>query len=133
METESKRQLGREEKAVRASPSEAVGDVLDTRVIFRRLFLEELRSGGLNRSRRKRLVQYAARFGLNGVQVGELITACQRDMQREQDAVETTPQLRLVVDDGEQKNAGRWTRYVRGAGLLVAGAILLIWWAIRGN
>ena len=69
---------------------------IDTREVFRRLITDELRDGRLTPSRRRRIVRYAAHFGLSAVQVGRLITTCREEALRSADPSERRHALRLI-------------------------------------
>jgi hypothetical protein len=92
---------------------------IDTREVFRRLIADELRSGRLTPSRRRRIVRFAAHLGLSAVQVGRLITACREETLRSADANERRHALRLV-----EPAPTRVPTHFKIA-LVVAGAILL--------
>lgn len=69
---------------------------IDTVEVFRKLILDELRSGRLTPSRRRRIVQYAAHLGLSAVQAGRLVEVCREELLHGQDAIGRYHALRLV-------------------------------------
>ncbi len=69
---------------------------IDEQDIFRQLIVDEIRNGRLTRSRRKRIVRYAARLRLNAVQAGRLIEQCRQEVSRSDDPAHRAHALRLV-------------------------------------
>ncbi len=51
---------------------------LEAKEIFRQLIADEVRSGRLTPSRRRRIVRYAATLGMSAVEVGQLLEACRK-------------------------------------------------------
>ena len=69
---------------------------IDTKEIFRRLIAQEVRSGRLTPSRRRRIVRYAAQLHLSAVETGRLIAECREEALESEDPVEIYHALRLV-------------------------------------
>ena len=69
---------------------------IDTKEIFRELIAQEVRSGRLTPSRRRRMVRYAAQFHLSAVETGRLIAECRDEALESEDAEEIYHALRLV-------------------------------------
>jgi len=72
---------------------------IDTNMVFRELILDEIRSGRLSRSRRRRIVRYAAALGLSAVDAGNMIAECREQLLDEEDPVSQGHALRLVEPD----------------------------------
>jgi hypothetical protein len=69
---------------------------IDTKEIFRAMISQELRSGRLTPSRRRRMVRYAAQFHLSAVETGRLIAECRDEALESEDPEEIYHALRLV-------------------------------------
>ena len=69
---------------------------IDTKEIFRRLIAQEVRSGRLTPSRRRRIVRYAAQLHLSAVETGRLIAECREEALESEDTEEIYHALRLV-------------------------------------
>jgi len=69
---------------------------LDTRMIFREMIAQELRAGRLTRSRRARIVRYAAQLGLSAVEAGEMVASCCNEAFDAGDTRQKKLALRLV-------------------------------------
>ena len=69
---------------------------IDTKEIFRRLISQEVRSGRLTPSRRRRIVRYAAQLHLSAVETGRLIAECREEALESEDPEEIYLALRLV-------------------------------------
>jgi hypothetical protein len=69
---------------------------IDTKEIFRRLIAQEVRSGRLTPSRRRRIVRYAAQLNLSAVETGRLITECRNEALESENPEEIYHALRLV-------------------------------------
>lgn len=69
---------------------------IDTKEIFRAMIAQEVRSGRLTPSRRRRMVRYAAQFHLSAVETGRLIAECRDEALESEDAEEIYHALRLV-------------------------------------
>jgi len=67
-------------------PAPGRGASLDTRLIFRRMIEDEVRAGRLTRSRRRRIVRYAAQLDLSAVETGRLIDECRAKVAAERRA-----------------------------------------------
>ena len=72
------------------------GRRLDTKDIFRQLIEDEIRHGRLTRSRRKRIVRYAAQLRLSAVEAGRLIEQCRDCILPSDDPGEKCHALRVV-------------------------------------
>lgn len=85
---------------------------LDMRQIYEQMIDQEVRTGRLSPSRRKRIVRYAAGLGLSAVEAGKLVDACQARIAREQGRPEPPPQLRVAdaspADDEPARIAAIW-------------------------
>ena len=69
---------------------------IDTKEIFREMIAQEVRSGRLSPSRRRRIVRYAAQLRLSAVETGRLITECRDEALESEDPEEIYHALRLV-------------------------------------
>jgi len=69
---------------------------IGTKEIFRELIAEEVRSGRLTPSRRRRIVRYAAQLHLSAVETGRLIAECRDEALESDDPEEIYHALRLV-------------------------------------
>ena len=69
---------------------------LDTKEIFRELIAQEVRSGRLTPSRRRRIVRYAAQLHLSAVEAGRMIAECREEALESEDPEEVYHALRLV-------------------------------------
>ena len=69
---------------------------IDTKEIFRELIAQEVRSGRLTPSRRRRIVRYAAQLRLSAVETGRLIAECRDEALESEDPEEIYHALRLV-------------------------------------
>ena len=69
---------------------------IDTKEVFHRLIAEEVRSGRLTPSRRRRIVRYAAQLHLSAVETGRLIAECREEALESEDPEEIYHALRLV-------------------------------------
>lgn len=69
---------------------------LDTKEIFRELIAQELRSGRLTPTRRRRIVHYAAQLRISTVEAGRLIAECREEALESEDPEEIYHALRLV-------------------------------------
>ena len=69
---------------------------IDTKEIFRELIAQEVRTGRLTPSRRRRIVRYAAQLRLSAVETGRLIAECRDEALESEDAEEIYHALRLV-------------------------------------
>ena len=69
---------------------------IDTQEIFRELIAQEVRSGRLTPSRRRRIVRYAAQLHLSAVETGRLIAECRAEALESDDPQEIYHALRLV-------------------------------------
>ncbi len=97
---------------------------IETRDIFHRMIADELRNGRLSRSRRARIVRYAAQMGLSAVETGKLIQRCRREALREDEPRAQYHALRLV-----EPPAPMLLRRARFA-FVVAGVLLAEWFAL---
>ena len=97
---------------------------MDTKEIFRTLIADEVRSGSLSRSRRRRIVQYASHLGLSGVQVGEMIDDCRKEALESDDTVERANALRLVPAHEPRVPTSAKIAIVIGLALLVDFIVL---------
>ena len=110
----------------RAGAARTSAPSLDTKAIFRQLIEEEIRSGRLTRSRRKRIIRYAAQLQLSAVEAGRLIEQSKLIALRSDDPTEHRHALRLAAPEsaGISTTARIW--------LVVIGAIVLdgwvLWW-----
>ncbi len=77
-------------------PPRAAAARIDSESIFRQLIVDEIRAGRLTRSRRKRIVRYAAQLRLSAVQAGRLIERCRREVSQSEDHTERAHALRLA-------------------------------------
>ncbi len=82
---------------------------IEPRDIFREMVREEVRSGRLTRTRRRRIVQYASHLRLSAVEVGRLIAAYREELHDSNDPGDRSLFMRLaemeVDQDGEPS---RW-------------------------
>lgn len=69
---------------------------IGTKEIFRELIAQEVRSGRLTPSRRRRLVRYAEQLRLSAVETGRLIAECRDEALESDDPEEIYHALRLV-------------------------------------
>ena len=69
---------------------------IDTKEIFRELIAQEVRSGRLTPSRRRRIVRYAAQLSLSTVETGRLIAECRDEALESEDPEVIYHALRLV-------------------------------------
>jgi hypothetical protein len=69
---------------------------IEIKEIFRRLIAQEVRSGRLTPSRRRRIVRYAAQLHLSAVETGRLIAECREEALHSEDPEEIYHALRLV-------------------------------------
>ena len=69
---------------------------IDTKEIFRELIAQEVRSGRLSPSRRRRIVRYAAQLRLSAVETGRLIAECREEALESDNVDEVYHTLRLV-------------------------------------
>jgi hypothetical protein len=69
---------------------------IDTKEIFREMIAQEVRSGRLSPSRRRRIVRYAAQLRLSAVETGRLITECRDEALESEDPEAIYHALRLV-------------------------------------
>ena len=69
---------------------------IDTKEIFRELIAQEVRSGRLSPSRRRRIVRYAAQLRLSAVETGRMIAECRDEALESEDPEEIYHTLRLV-------------------------------------
>jgi hypothetical protein len=93
-------------EAERPSDLDADARAIPTSDVFRALIEEELRSGRLTPSRRRRIVRYATAMGLSATEAGELITECQRQALEDADPTTRRHALRLVYPDPPLLPAG---------------------------
>lgn len=95
---------------------------LDTETIFRELIRQEILAGRLNRTRRRRVVRYAAQLGLSAVEAGEMIKECRRA------ALPAKPSPHEFGDE-PQEPAGRSRcgRIALVAAALILELLLLAW------
>lgn len=94
---------------------------IETRDIFHRMIADELRNGRLSRSRRARIVRYAAQMGLSAVETGKLIQRCREEALRGEDRRAKHHALRLVEPPTPVLSR-------RVCLVLVASGVLLIEW-----
>ena len=98
---------------------------LDTRAIFQQLIEEEIRNGRLTRSRRRRIIRYAAQLQLSAVEAGRLIEQSRFNVLRSGDPTQRRHALRLAAPEsaGLSTTVKIW--------LVVTGAIafdgLVLW------
>ncbi len=69
---------------------------IDTKDIFRELIAQEVRSGRLTPSRRRRIVRYASHLQLSAVETGRLIAECREEALESEDPEVVYHALRLV-------------------------------------
>jgi len=69
---------------------------IDTKDIFRELIAQEVRSGRLTPSRRRRIVRYAAQLRLSAAETGRLIVECRDEALESDDPEEIYHALRVV-------------------------------------
>jgi hypothetical protein len=69
---------------------------IDNGEIFRQLIKDELRNGRLTRTRRHRIVRYAAKLRMSAVEAGQLIARCRDEALQSIDPVERLHALRLA-------------------------------------
>lgn len=69
---------------------------INTKEIFRELIAQEVRSGRLTPSRRRRMVRYAAQLRLSAVETGRLIAECRDEALESEDHEVIYHALRLV-------------------------------------
>ena len=69
---------------------------IDTKEIFRELIAQEVRTGRLTPSRRRRIVRYAAQLRLSAVETGRLIAECRDEALESEDPEEIYHALLLV-------------------------------------
>jgi hypothetical protein len=69
---------------------------IESKEIFRELIAQEVRSGRLSPSRRRRIVRYAAQLRLSAVETGRLIAECRDEALESEDPEEIYHALRLV-------------------------------------
>ena len=81
--------------AVRFTPFDETRRI-GTKEIFRELIAQEVRSGRLTPSRRRRLVRYAEQLRLSAVETGRLIAECRDEALESDDPEEIYHALRLV-------------------------------------
>ena len=68
----------------------------DVDAVFRQLIEDEIRSGRLTKSRRRRIVRYAAQLRLSAVEAGQLIEACRQRVLEDSQPQQQPHALRLV-------------------------------------
>lgn len=119
-------------RAKNASSRNSVGAVrifdapLDTNEIFRTLIADEVRTGQLSPSRRRRIIQYASHLGLTAVQVGEMIESCRREAPAGDDLRERAHPFRFIPAAQSRIPTPIKIAMVVGAALLV-DLIVLKW------
>ena len=69
---------------------------IDTKEIFRELIAQEVRSGRLTPTRRRRLMRYAAQLRISVVETGRLIAECRDEALESGDPEVTYHAMRLV-------------------------------------
>lgn len=111
---------------------------IDTREIFRRLILDEIRRGALDRPRRRRIIQYAAQLKLSAVEIGQLINSCRDELLAGEDHEGRHMAVRLLQDEDDQVvHPEGWHLLamftLRGLtiGLWIIAGILLLAWLFR--
>ncbi len=98
---------------------------IENHEIFRRLIAEELRTGRLTPSHRRRIVRYAAQMGLSAVETGRLMAACREEALTASDVDVREHALRLVLP--EQRRDLPWPARVA----VVLGVAVSIHLALR--
>ena len=91
--------------------------------IFRRLIVDELRSGRLTPARRRRIVRYACQMGLSAVEAGQLMAACREEALASRHPVERRTALRLVEPPLDPVPVG--TKIVLAVGVIALGVLVL--------
>lgn len=92
---------------------------IDTEEIFRRLIVDELRSGRLTGAQRRRIVRYGTGMGLSAVQMGRLLDTCRKEALQSDGDAENCHTLRLV-----EPRSPLIPTHVK-IGLVVVGAIVI--------
>lgn len=95
-----------------------------TEDVFRSLIEEELRTGRLSASRRRRIVRYAAAMGLDAAAAGELITQCRDEALKDSDPRVRQHAMRLIYPDPPLIPAG--LKLALAAGIAIALDVLLV-------
>ncbi|MHC5109494.1 MAG: hypothetical protein ACYTHJ_06410 [Planctomycetota bacterium] len=108
---------------------------LSTEAIFRQLIEDEIRNGRLSRSRRKRIVRYAAQLRLSAVDAGKMIEECRQRLAeaREQspaDSDETPPLTFVPVEKSEPTiPATVWKIWLIIVAAIIFDLLMLKWFA----
>ena len=81
--------------------NESVGNRsrIEMREIFRALILDEIRRGGLTKTRRRRIIQYAAHLNLSATEVGRMITTCRDELLTGDDPDAKSLAVRMVQQE----------------------------------
>ena len=112
----------------RAPSLDLVMNPWETQHVFREMVVMEVRHGKLNRSRRRRIIQFAARLGISPVQAGHLVQQARRlvahESPRAMRSFKSSPPDLRYVDLDDRPWLERW-RFVI-AGLLAATTVCIV-------
>lgn len=114
--------------SARSGPVRVFDSPLDTHAVFRALISDEVRTGQMTRSRRRRIVQYASHLGLSAVQVGQMIAECREDSLQSDDPVERQHALKLTEPAPERVSAPVKIALVIAVALIVDVIVVKWWW-----
>ena len=108
------------------SPQTGFAPTISLRDVLREMILDEVRSGELTKSRRRRIVRYSASMGLNAVQAGRLIEECRAEAFEGQVPEAPCRQLRLVPapEPGANESMRLWV----AVALAILADIVILWW-----
>ena len=99
---------------------------IDTQEIFRELIAQEVRSGRLTPSRRRRIIRYAAQLHLSAVETGRLIAECRDEALQSDNPEEMYHALRLVEPPQAEMPVALKVAIV-AAGAIVVNLLLSRW------
>ncbi len=99
---------------------------IDMQDVLRQLIVDEVCAGNLTKSRRRRIVRYAASMGLNAVQAGRLIDECRSEASAGDAPVDPYRGLRMVQPPASRvpESFGLWSAVAMA---IIADILILLW------